>query len=177
MKKIFCFILFTLFSFSIFAEWKKIATTYGTNLSYNDIVEIFIEEINKPHYENVLWYYQVFTDEKEQNYAWSVKICTDGYKYDNDEKHADERSLILCTNNGCIEFHSFSISTRRTINGITESSNTNQNMQIRQMSRVFGNYLDESNRWLKRYGYKYNSDQLKAFDKFFKEYCDSTADS
>lgn len=138
------------------------------------IIEIFIEEINKTHFNNILWHYQVFTGEEQQNYAWAVYTCSDGYTLSTDSSHVNERSVYLHTNNGILYFKTFSSATRFTINNIVEESNTYDDFIKSQRERIWVNFLDESNRWLKRYERQYTLEQLKLFDKFFKEYCDST---
>lgn len=170
MKKIFIFLFIILsISFNSFCEWKQIATTYNTKLSYDDIMEIFIEEITKSHYKNVLWHYNVFTKENEQNYAWAVYIKTDGYIGGNGE--VKERSVYLHTNNGKIFFESFSSPTEWSINGITEGSANSDYLISLQRNRILATFLDESSRWLTRYGRQYSLEQLWIFDLFLRNYC------
>lgn len=173
MKKAFYLIVFIFtISIDVFAEWKQIATTYNTSLSYMDIMEIFIEEINKPHYAHILWHYDVFTKENEQNYAWAVYINTDGYSGKNGK--VKERSVYLHTNNGKIYFNTFSESTEWTIMGIREISENHDFSISLQRDRIWATFLDESNRWLNRYGRQYSVEQLNIFDVFFKNYCKTT---
>ena len=79
MKKLLAAFLFILtVATSVFAE-EVIATTYQTNLKPQDMVEIFVEEINRDKYAYQIADYKVYTESEKQNYAWQVVIGDMGY--------------------------------------------------------------------------------------------------
>lgn len=148
-----------------YAEFKQIATTYNTKLNYSDIVEIFIEECKKPHFEYTIWYPEVYTKEEEQNYAWAVYTCNNGYTNTDTGRHVAERSVWLYTKNGRIAFKTFEESTR------TGEYYTSDSFEIKKNTRA--NFINDCLKWLQRYNKTWNTSELNAFDTFF-EYTDNT---
>lgn len=63
---------------SVFAL-DTVATTYQTHFKPQDMVEIFVEELNRDNYAYQIADYKVYTGSEDQNYAWSVNIKNDGY--------------------------------------------------------------------------------------------------
>ncbi|MBR4623936.1 MAG: hypothetical protein IKO56_00195 [Alphaproteobacteria bacterium] len=87
-----------------------IATTNQTKLTYTDIVDVFFEEINRPHYPYTTIDYKVFTKESEQSQPWSVSVRKDSFVH---FLPIEEKSVILTMKNGLIEYCSYSYSNTR----------------------------------------------------------------
>ena len=79
MKKIFIALLFILTVTTSMFALDTVVTTYQTNLKPQDMVEIFVEELNKDKYQYQIADYKVYTEPEKQNYAWAVKIDNNGY--------------------------------------------------------------------------------------------------
>lgn len=168
MKRKNYFFLLVLFlsNYSLFGL-EKIATTYQTKLTPMDMVEIFVEELNKGNYVYQIGDYQVYTEEDSQNYAWSVQIDTEGYEYNNSKGHGTvaERSVYLFMKNGWVAL--------KTFGGPTQTNrksclNANDKEQMEEISNSLGlaitDYRENGSKWLKRYGSKFSKEELLALD-------------
>lgn len=160
MKKILIIMMIFMLATNIFAI-ETIATTYQTNLKPSDMVEIFVEELNKDSYAYQVGDYKVYTTQNEQNYAWSVMIDTEGYRSGNTKVF--ERSIYLCMKNGYVCLKTFGGPTitnhKDCIDGNEEISKIHDTLYDAIYS-----YTKESKKWLKRYGKNYREDELEALD-------------
>ena len=149
-------------SHSIFSL-EKIATTYQTNLKPTDMVDIFLEQVNKSSYAYQIWDYEVYTNENEQNYAWGVGIDDSGYTSSSGDKVMG-RSVYLFMKNGYICFETFGgptqVDRKKCYNGMKEWKNIYDSCKY-----AITNYIAESQKWLTRYDKTYRDDEILALDK------------
>lgn len=165
MKKTFYSLFFILLILKpFFAETKTIATMYRTKLTYQDMTEIFNDELQKPNfYSNYLWNYKVYTEENNQNNSWSVQTRNDGYK-GSDGTYIKEFSLILNMDNGFIEVRTYGSPTtysgQNTVNDNWDSCTNKENNN-------WAAFLEESCKWKKRWQCTENwtMEQFDAIDK------------
>ena len=147
---------------SVFAK-RTVATTYQTNLKPSDMVEIFVEELNKDTYRYQIADYEVYTEPEKQNYAWAVKIDTEGYNCSNGLTQVYERSVYLFMKNGCVRLSTFGgptqIGFKKCIDGNSEGGRD----KIKEsLYDAIESFTDESLTWLKRYNKSYSDDELEA---------------
>ena len=148
-----------------FAETKIIATMNRTKLTYQDMVEIFNDELQKSNcYSNYLWNYKVYTEENNQNNSWSIQTRNDGYK-GNDGTFIKELSVILNMDNGFIEYRTYEKPT--TYSG---KNTTNNKGLIFGEIENWDNFLEESCKWKKRWQCKKNwtMEQFNAIDRLLE---------
>lgn len=177
MKKIFITLLFVFtVSTTVFAK-EVIATTYQTNLKPQDMVEIFVEEINRDKYVYQIADYKVYTESEKQNYAWTVKIDNEGYNYNNGRTNVRERSIYLFMKNGYVCFETFGGPTTSGMKDCIDCNSEGGRDKIRDsLYDAIELYTDESLTWLKRYNKNYSEDELEALVmlnsicKFFSSY-------
>lgn len=176
MKKLFIILLaFCLtLSSAVFAEKKTVATTYQTNLKPQDMVEIFVEEINRDKYAYQIADYKVYTESEKQNYAWVVAIGDEGYDCDNGRTHVRERSIYLFMKNGYVCFKTFGGPTTSNMKDCIDVNSEGGRDKIRDsLYDAIDSFTDESITWLKRYNKNYSEDELEALtmlnsiEKFF----------
>ena len=162
MKKILITLLFALtISTAAFAEKKIVATISQTSLKPQDMVEIFVEEINKDKYRYQIADYKVYTEPERQNYAWSVKIYNDGYTEDRTKVY--ERSIYLFMKNGYVCFKTFGGPTKSGFKTCIDANIEGGSDKIRDsLYAAIESFTDESFAWLKRYNKNYSEDELEA---------------
>ena len=161
MKKILITLLSILTLSSAVFAMENVATTYQTALKPSDMVEIFVEELNRDSYRYQIADYKVYTEPEEQNYAWAVKINNDGYTEGRTKVY--ERSVYLFMKNGYVCLKTFGIPTqtnfKRCIDGNSESGYS----KIRDsLYAAIESFTNESLTWLKRYNENYSEDELEA---------------
>lgn len=161
MKKILTVILLALtVTASVFAL-DTVATTYQTSFEPQDMVEIFVEELNKDKYAYQIADYKVYTQSEKQNYAWAVKIDNDGYTEGRTKVY--ERSVYLFMNNGYVCFKTFGGPTTSGMKDCIDSNSEGGRDKIRDsLYAAIESFTDESLTWLKRYNKSYNEDELEA---------------
>ena len=162
MKKILITLLFALtISTAAFAEKKIVATTSQTNLKPQDMVEIFVEEINRDKYAHQIADYKVYTEPEKQNYAWTVVIGNDGYIEDHTKTY--ERSIYLLMKNGYVCFKTFGGPTTSNMKDCIDCNSEGGRDKIRDsLYYAIDSFTDESLTWLKRYNKNYSEDELEA---------------
>lgn len=166
-KRLFIIIIFTVITcFVAFGE-TKIATTYHTDLTIQDILDIFLEECNKPRYLYQVWDYHVYTDESDQNYAWAVAVNTDGYTYKGaygSTTKVYERSVYLYMKNGYLAYKTFGGPTQT---GMKDCFNGNEEFDkiVASCKSAVSGLLDESSNWIKRYKKEYRPAELLGLDR------------
>ena len=162
MKKVLITLLFVLTVSTMgFAEKKIVATTYQTSLKPQDMVEIFVEELNRDKYQYQIADYEVYTKPEEQNYAWAVKIDTEGYYCNNGLTNVCERSVYLFMKNGYVRLSTFG---GPTLIGFKKCIDSKGGLgEIRDsLYDAIGLFTDESITWLKRYNESYSEDEFEA---------------
>lgn len=165
MKKILTTLLLALtVSISLFAQNKTIAAaTNQTGLKPSDMVEIFVEEINRDKYRYQIADYKVYTEPEKQNYAWSVVIGDEGYDYNNGRSHVCERSVYLSMKNGYVCFKTFGGPTTSNMKDCIDANSDGSNKKIRDsLYYAIDSFTDESLTWLKRYNKNYSEDEFEA---------------
>lgn len=163
MKKLFIILLSILTLSSAVFALDTVATTYQTNLKPSDMVEIFVEELNKDKYQYQIADYKVYTEPEKQNYAWAVKIDNEGYDYNNGRTHVCERSVFLFMKNGYICFKTFGGSTTSGMKDCIDANSEGGRDKIRDsLYAAIESFTDESLTWLKRYNKNYSEDELEA---------------
>lgn len=162
MKKILIAFLFILtISTTVFAL-DTVATTYQTNLKPQDMVEIFMEELNRPLYIHTIADYKVYTQPDKQSCVWSVEIDYEGY-YNDDLEYVPEKSIYLFMTNGYVCLKSFG---KPTISNLKESININEDV-VAAVGSLYDSayyFIKESEKWIKRYNKNYLEDELKALE-------------
>ena len=175
MKKILITLLFILtVSTTVFAK-EVVATTQETNLKPQDMVEIFVEEINRDKYAYQIADYKVYTESDKQNYAWAVKIDNDGYIENRTKVY--ERSVFLFMKNGYVCFKTFGGPTTSNMKDCIDCNSEGDRDKIRDsLYYAIESFTDESLTWLNRYNKNYSEDELEALtmlnsiEKFFSTY-------
>lgn len=162
MKKILITLLSILTLSSAIFAMENIATTYQTNLKPQDMVEIFMEELNRPLYIHTIADYKVYTQPDKQSCVWSVEIDYEGY-YNDDLEYVPEKSIYLFMTNGYVCLKSFG---KPTIANLKESININEDEAAAVGSLYDSAYyfIKESEKWIKRYNKNYLEDELKALE-------------
>lgn len=163
MRKLLISLLFVLTATaSVFAK-RTVATTYQTNLKPQDMVEIFVEELNKDKYRYLIADYEVYTEPEKQNYAWAVKIDTEGYNCNNGLTQVCERSVYLFMKNGYVRLSTFGGPTQIGFKKCIDSNSEGGFGKI--IDSLYGaieSFTDKSLTWLKRYNESYSEDELEA---------------
>ena len=164
-KKIFIIIFMIVTCFAVFGE-SVIATTYNTELTIQDILDVFLEECNRKNYLYQVWDYHVYTDEADQNYAWCVKVDTDGYEYyDYGQKvKVHERSVYLYIKNGYLVYKTFGGPTKT---GMKECFDGDKEFDkvVESCKSAVSGLLTESSKWIKRYKKEYRPAELLCLDR------------
>ena len=161
MKKILIALLSILTLSSAVFALDTVATTYQTNLKPQDMVEIFVEEINRDNYAYQIADYKVYTEPEKQNYAWAVKIDNDGYTEGRTKVY--ERSIYLFMNNGYVCFKTFGGPTTSGMKDCIDCNSEGGPGKIRDsLYYAIDSFTDESITWLKRYNKNYSEDELEA---------------
>lgn len=165
MRKRFFIIIFMIVTcFAVFGE-SVIATTYNTELTIQDILDVFLEECNRENYLYQVWDYHVYTDESDQNYAWCVKVDTDGYEYyDYGHKKVYERSVYLYIKNGYLVYKTFGGPTKT---GMKECFDGDKEFDkvVESCKSAVSGLLKESSTWIKRYKKEYRPAELLGLDR------------
>ncbi|MDY4146121.1 MAG: hypothetical protein SOY54_07880 [Bacilli bacterium] len=161
MKRIFVLILMIFMLVTNIFAIETVATTYQTNLKPSDMVEIFVEELNKDSYAYQVADYKVYTTQNEQNYAWSVKIDTEGYR--NGNTKTLERSIYLYMKNGYVCLKTFGGPTITNHKHCIDANEEISKIHDALYDAIYS-YTKESKKWLKRYDKNYREDELEALD-------------
>lgn len=161
MKKILITLLSILILSSAVFAMENVATTYQTTLKPSDMVEIFVEELNKDKYRYQIADYKVYTEPEKQNYAWAVKIDNDGYTEGRTKVY--ERSICLFMKNGYVCFKTFGGPTTSGMKDCIDCNSEGGLGKIRDsLYDAIESFTDESLTWLKRYNKNYSEDELEA---------------
>lgn len=161
MKKILITLLSILTVTTSVFSLDTVATTYQTNLKPSDMVEIFVEEINRDNYRYQIADYKVYTEPEKQNYAWSVSIDNDGYIEGRTKVY--ERSVFLFIKNGYICFKTFGGPTTSGMKDCIDCNSEGGRDKIRDsLYDAIEFFTDRSLTWLKRYNKNYSEDELEA---------------
>ena len=161
MKKILITLLSILTLSSAVFAMENVATTYQTTLKPSDMVEIFVEELNKDSYRYQIADYKVYTEPEKQNYAWAVKIDNDGYTEGRTKVY--ERSVYLFMKNGYVCFETFGGPTQTNLKScIDGNSEGGLGKIIDSLYGAIESFTNESLTWLKRYNESYSEDELEA---------------
>ena len=161
MKKILITLLSILILSSAVFAMENVATTYQTTLKPSDMVEIFVEELNKDKYRYQIADYKVYTEPEKQNYAWTVKIDNDGYTEGRTKVY--ERSIYLFMKNGYVCFKTFGGPTTSGMKDCIDCNSEGGLGKIRDsLYDAIESFTDESLTWLKRYNKNYSEDELEA---------------
>lgn len=175
MKKILIALLSILILSSAVFALDTVATTYQTNLKPQDMVEIFVEELNKDKYRYQIADYKVYTEPEKQNYAWTVNIDNDGYTEGRTKVY--ERSIYLFMKNGYVCFKTFGGPTTSGMKDCIDGNSEGGRDKIRDsLYDAIEFFTDKSLTWLKRYNKNYSEDELEALVmlnsiyKFFSSY-------
>lgn len=165
MKKIVMILLSILTLSSAVFAMENVATTYQTNLKPSDMVEIFVEELNKGRYQYQIADYKVYTDPEKQNYAWAVKIDNDGYTEGRTKVY--ERSVYIFMKNGYVCFKTFGGPTDSGFKTCIDANNEDFSKIRDSVYDSIDSYIRESKTWLKRYNKSYSEDELEALNKLY----------
>lgn len=167
MKKILIALLSILILSSAVFALDTVATTYQTNLKPQDMVEIFVEELNKDKYQYQIADYKVYTEPEKQNYAWTVAISNEGYDYNNGRTHVCERSIYLFMKNGYVCFKTFGGPTKSGFKTCIDANNEDFSKIRDSVYDSIDSYIRESKTWLRRYSKSYSEDELEALNKLY----------
>ena len=140
------------------------------NVSKTDLVEIFLEELDKENYAYGVVDYEAITDLKGD---WKIDIVDNGYTYENGSLIGNpktkvyERSVYLRIKNGYIAFRFFSEPT--TIrNGLKSTIDFNNSSSAKinlMVTDCYKRFLQESFRWMKRNNLQnFSSEEITALD-------------
>lgn len=165
MKKILITLLSILTLSSAVFALDTVATTYQTNLKPQDMVEIFVEELNKGKYRYQIADYKVYTEPEKQNYAWAVKIDNDGYTEGRTKVY--ERSVYIFMKNGYVCFKTFGGPTKSGFKTCIDANNEGFSKIRDSVYDSIDSYIRESKTWLKRYNKSYSEDELEALNKLY----------
>lgn len=165
MKKILIILLSILTLSSAVFALDTVATTYQTNLKPQDMVEIFVEELNKDKYQYQIADYKVYTESEKQNYAWAVKIDNDGYTEGRTKVY--ERSVYIFMKNGYVCFKTFGGPTKSGFKTCIDANNEDFSKIRDSVYDSIDSYIRESKTWLKRYNKSYSEDELEALNKLY----------
>lgn len=165
MKKILTILLSILILSSAVFALDTVATTYQTTLKPSDMVEIFVEELNKDKYQYQIADYKVYTEPEKQNYAWAVKIDNDGYIEGRTKVY--ERSIYLFMKNGYVCFKTFGGPTQSGFKTCIDANNEDFSKIRDSVYDSIDSYIRESKTWLKRYNKSYSEDELEALNKLY----------
>lgn len=162
MRKRLFIIIFTVVTCLVAFGKTRIATTYNTELTIQDILDVFLEECNRQNYLYQVWDYHVYTDESDQNYAWCVEVDTDGYEYYG--YYVYERSVYLYMKNGYLTYKTFGAPTRT---GMKHCFNADGEFDkiVESCKTAVSGLLTESSNWIKRYKKEYSSAELLGLDR------------
>ena len=160
MKKILITLLSILILSSAVFALDTVATTYQTNLKPQDMVEIFVEELNRAKYRYQIADYKVYTEPEKQNYAWAVKIDNDGYT--EGRTKVCERSIYLFMKNGYVCFKTFGGPTESGFKTCIDANNEDFSKIRDSLYAAIESFTDESLTWLKRYNKSYSDNELEA---------------
>ena len=160
-KRLFIVIFTVVTCFVVFGK-TSIATTYNTELTIQDILDVFLEECNREKYLYQVWDYHVYTNETDQNYAWSVMVDTDGYHSGSTEVY--ERSVYLYMKNGYLAYKTFGGPTQT---GMKSCFNGNKEFDkvVESCKSAVSGLLAESSTWIKRYKKEYRPAELLGLDR------------
>ena len=168
MKKILITLLSILIlSSAVFAEKKIVATTQGTNLKPQDMVEVFVEELNKDKYQYQIADYKVCTEPENQNIPWTVAIGNEGYDCNNGRTHVREKSIYLFMKNGYVCFKTFGGPTTSNMKDCIDANNEDFSKIRDSVYNSIDSYIRESKTWLRRYNKSYSEDELEALHKLY----------
>lgn len=165
MKKILIALLSILTLSSAVFALDTVATTYQTNLKPQDMVEIFVEELNKGKYQYQIADYKVYTEPEKQNYAWSVNIGNEGYIENRTKTY--ERSIYLFMKNGYVCFKTFGGPTKSGFKTCIDANNEDFSKIRDSVYDSIDSYIRESKTWLRRYNKGYSEDELEALNKLY----------
>ena len=175
MKKILIILLSILTLSSAVFALDTVATTYQTNLKPQDMVEIFVEELNKDKYQYQIADYKVYTESEKQNYAWAVAIDNDGYTEGRTKTY--ESSIYLFMKNGYVCLKTFGGPTQTNLKSCIDGNSEGGSGKIRDsLYAAIESFTDESLTWLKRYNKSYSEGELEALtmlnslDNYFTYY-------
>lgn len=159
MKKIFVTVIFVLLCQCLFSY--EIASSNDSNLSYQDIINIFIDENKKMQEENkhyVFFNSYVYTSSSKQCFSWTVQKEDDAKK--------GKTKIILWFRNGYFQI-TYYAAPRKFIDG-TSTWNIKKNKGKIDFHRELCSHLEtciaESRLKLNEYGIQYSSEEEKAFD-------------
>lgn len=124
MKRSVIFICFLIFQASLFAR-TVITTENNPYITEDDVIEAFIEELNKPRWAYVLYDYEIYNTQEKQALPWSVEISDCSYFDDYNEVKGEQ--VILNISNGYFVVKTFGgETTESTIaNGIQKAIDVN----------------------------------------------------
>ena len=165
MKKILFFLIFSFATFFAFSN-EIVATTRDTVLSYNDMVDIFLETINSAKsYQYPFWDSKVFTSSKQQDNDWSVQTSHIYNERMDNYQVTNRYSVYLYTRNGCISYSTADNYIPEdklfTVNG------TNYFDAYSDYMNTLKRFLQDSVIWLGRYKKDYSPDEEKALYRLF----------
>lgn len=153
------------------AKGTKVATTYKTKLTELDMVDIFFEEIKKSEYIYKLYTYEVYTEEKKQNYSWEVRKNSARYIDDGEEILGD--SVTLYTNNGKISCYTFEEATEIENGKFSLIYFLDYDYDLRrklsdnvekETKEGVNEFIKQSAKWLSRWKKAYSRNELLALD-------------
>lgn len=141
-------IIFSIFMITKVFSMEQVATTYKTNLTPTDMVEIFLETISHyAKYSYQIWDYEVYTKDDQQNYAWSV--YTDDKGYTTNKYIVKESSVYLYLKNGWIAFYTFGgETTLKSKVCLNVNEGDNYTKIYNSCKNAIMNYRAEGEKWL-----------------------------
>lgn len=164
MKKIFLTIsCFLLLSISLSA--RTVITNYeNPEITAEDIIECFVEELNKPRYAYGIYDYDVYKTKDNQNNVWSVEVSDCSYEKGQDTIWGEQVTLFV--SNGYFSLKTFGGETQLSTiaNGVVKAADLNDEDECNDfyydLIYDLQDFAEKSHKWLK----KYKSDQSKSMD-------------
>ena len=139
----------------------------GAKFSPSEVVEIFLEEMQKDTFTNLLVDYE--GDRSSSSGKWQVNVCADGYS-SVQYGHVGEVSIYLRIRSGYIAFRTFEKPTSIRDGLVNSFYMFKENEFEKQTEDVFINFFKESFTWAKRNNKPYTAAEFTAFDKLISSF-------
>lgn len=164
MKKyLFSVLCFCMFTASISAR-TVISNYENPEITTNDILESFVEELNKPRYAYALYDYDVYKTKGNQDNCWSVEVSDCTYEENRNTVYGEQ--VTLYTSNGYFTLKTFGGETQESTiaNGVKKAVNLNDEDKYEDfyydMIYDLREFAFQSYKWQK----KYDKNTLKGKD-------------
>lgn len=161
MRKIVCIFLLMFGIFNVFGNEYKLICETNSHISESDVIDCFLEEINKISYRYQIWKYQINKLENEQNHEWKIYTLN----------KEDINYVFLFMNNGCLFFASSNYNFRSGNDNAIDTNSVRLNKLDNDYGSVITEYIKESKIWLLKFDRDYNKNEYFALRKLLKIHC------